>query len=423
MKKVSHQWRGVVRHALSLNTPVAEIVEKVYGKFPDHFKSKSSCKKTVQKYINEISKGTSRDGRPPPSEELEQTPEEKFDHEIQEQRTQLELQAQRKHDKALAKKMAIADFVIEGCQEQLSIRPKVEVASLATRIEKVATDNSLAPTQEQVMVLELSDIQAGTLITKESTGGLNEFNWDILCKYFDNLFVGVQEVTRALQMSSPITKLHIHMLGDIVEGSQIFPGQEQHICKDLFHQAIGVVGLIEDFILKCLTLFDEIHITAVCGNHGRVGKKGENPHWVNWDRIVYEFVKRELVNYPNITWKMDDSWWQIDTVFSYKFYLTHGDDIRCWAGIPYYGVDRSAQRETELLRLANEWYDYFMIGHLHTPSIIPGVATTKFINGCFPGGTIFSMKNMGVASRPQQWLLVVHPKWGVTYNCPIYLNR
>ena len=403
MKTNAQLWRELVLALLSSNTPVVDIIDQVYLQYPQCFKSKESCTKTVRKFMNAT--------KPP-------TPS-TFDEQIQQQRQQLEHKAQLKHDKALAKKMAIADFVIEGCQDALRARP---LLTTPLALAKVPVPISTSP-QEQTIVLELSDIQAGTLITKESTGGLNEFNWEILCEYFDNLFIGVQEVTQALQHSSPITKLHVHMLGDIVEGSQIFPGQEQHICKDLFHQAMGVTQLIEDFLIKCLSLFKDIHITAVCGNHGRVGKKGENPHWVNWDRIVYEFVKRELSNYPNITWKMDDSWWQIDTIYSYKFYLTHGDDIRCWAGIPYYGVDRSAQRETELLRMANEWYDYFMIGHLHTPSIIPGVATTKFINGCFPGGTIFSMKNMGVASKPQQWLLVVHPKWGVTYNCPIYLNR
>ncbi len=395
------KWRNFAQALMAQNLSKQDVCEQVYTQFSSCFKGEKSGKTTIMKFLNSISKEAS-------------TPK-TFDDEIVEQRSKLEEQAQKKHDKTLAKKMAIADFVIEGCTSALQERPYPEIG--------FNLPESKGNKDEQIMVLELSDVQAGTLITRESTGGLNEFNWEILCQYFDNLFIGIQEVTSALQKSTTITTLHIHMLGDIVEGSQIFPGQEQHICKDLFHQAMGSVQLIEDFLVKCLSLYQKIHITAVCGNHGRVGKKGENPHWVNWDRIVYEFIKREMVKYPQITWKMDDSWWQIDEIFGYKFYLTHGDDIRGWAGIPYYGVDRSAQRETELLRLSNEWYDYFMIGHLHTPSIIPGVASTKFINGCFPGGTIFSMKNMGIASRPQQWLLVVHPKWGITYNCPIYLNR
>ena len=411
VNSISSLWRELVSSLLSSNTSVVSIIQQVYDTYPNHFKSFDSCSRTVKKFIRSLHPNPITPATPPAPT---------FEEQIQSQREHLESQVQKKHDKVLAGKMAIADFVIENCQEALRTRSPAHALSTLSSPPSTPSSSSSTP---QTIVLELSDIQAGTLITKESTGGLNEFNWEILCEYFNNLFIGVQEVTTALQKSSPITSLHVHMLGDIVEGAQIFPGQEQHICKDLFHQVIGVTDLIEDFLLKCLTLFDTIHVAAVCGNHGRVGKKGENPHWVNWDRIVYEFVKRELSNYPAITWQMDDSWWQIDTIYSYKFYLTHGDDIRCWQGIPYYGIDRSAQRETELLRMSEQYYDYFMIGHLHTPSVIPGVATTKFVNGCFPGGTIFTMKNMGVASRPQQWLLVVHPKWGVYYHCPIFLQR
>lgn len=378
-------WRTLALQLIP-TTPPDLICSQVYSQFSHCFKGQESAYRTIRKFINANTTPTINDLS---TQAL----------------TTMTQKAEDARTKELIKKKAIADFVIEGCLTALSQRP----------IVPPTPPPDPSPPTSQVAVLELSDIQAGTFISEESTGGLNYFNWERLVTYFDGLFQGISSLTL------PST-LHIHLLGDIVEGSQIFPGQEQHICRDLFKQVIGSVELIENFLSRCLTIFDSIKIVAVCGNHGRVGKKGENPHWVNWDRIVYEFVRREFQD-PRITWQLDDSWWQIDTIFSYNFYLTHGDDIRCWNGIPYYGVDRSAQRETELLRLHNTHYDYFCIGHLHTPAVLPGVATTKFINGCFPGGTIFSMKNMGVASKPQQWLLIVDEKWGVIAQHPIYLDR
>lgn len=395
----ARNWRKLAELMRNNGLPEGEICEAVFDKYSKCFASKESAGNTIKSFLRKIKKNEPKD----------------FGDEVNEARKKMEQSATIKKDKDLAKKMAIADFIIEGCRDALSERPYPEI--------KLNFPNYEPNTKEQTIVLELSDIQAGTFISKESTGGLNEFNWETLIQYFDNLFIGLEQLVRPLQKVIPTTSLHIHMLGDMVEDSQIFPGQEQNICKDLFHQATGTADLIENFLVKCCHIFKTISITAVCGNHGRVGKKGENLHWVNWDRVVYEFVRREMKNFNQISWKYDDSWWQIDEIYGYKFYLTHGDDIRCWAGIPYYGVDRSAQRETELLRLLNESYDYFMIGHLHTPSMLPGVATVKYINGCFPGGTIFSMKNMGVASKPQQWMLVVHPDWGVTHNCSIYLKR
>ena len=61
------------------------------------------------------------------------------------------------------------------------------------------------------------------------------------------------------------------------------------------------------------------------------------------------------------------------------------------------------------------------IGHFHTPSELAGVTTEKFINGCWPGGTIYSMKGLGAANTPIQKLFAVHPKQGVTYRYPIRL--
>ena len=149
-------WRDLVSSLLSSNTPVVNIIDQVYKAYPKHFKSKDSCGETVKKFIRKI--------RPSKTK----TSANDFDEQIQTQREHLETQVQKKHDKVLAGKMAIADFVIENCKDALRERSPSKALSVLSKMPKRKTgSDELGPNSStpQTIVLELSDIQAGTLIT------------------------------------------------------------------------------------------------------------------------------------------------------------------------------------------------------------------------------------------------------------------
>ena len=133
-------------------------------------------------------------------------------------------------------------------------------------------------------------------------------------------------------------------------------------------------------------------------------------------------MESELKQYDRITWQITKSWWQIDTIYGFNFLMFHGDDIRSWQGIPYYGIDRAAKNYRELLELMGLSYNYLEIGHFHVPSELSGVTTEKFVNGCWPGGSLYSMKGLVTANYPVQKLFAVHPTQGVTYRYPLRLT-
>ena len=97
-------------------------------------------------------------------------------------------------------------------------------------------------------------------------------------------------------MVAPIDSLHVHLIGDIVEGWDIFRGQTQNIDRDIGEQLLGCVDLLVKFLDRMRSLFKHIHVVGVPGNHGRIGKRGENPHYVNYDYIVYRFMEKALKN-------------------------------------------------------------------------------------------------------------------------------
>lgn len=393
-------WRERAKQLYNEGVNVNKIPAMVYEEYKSDkiFKGKSSAMNTILRYLNKTFPSKPKS----------------FEERIEDQKSAIVTKEEKKRDKALLTKVAVTDMIIDATVNALKARPLREIKPFTVHLDRTYS--------EETIVLMISDIQAGTYISSEASGGLNEYNWGILEKQFDQLYVGLEEIVTRHKKVAPIKSLHIHLIGDIVEGYDIFKGQTRQIDKEITEQAIGVKDLLCDFLQKALHLFDNIHVVAVPGNHGRIGTKGENLHYVSWDYIVYKWMESELQNYNNITWQITKSWWQIDTIYGYNFLMFHGDDIKSWQGIPYYGIDRAAKNYHELLALLGLKYNYLEIGHFHVPSELSGVTTEKFINGCWPGGSLYSMKGLVTANYPVQKLFAVHPTQGVTYRYPIKLT-
>ena len=392
-------WREVATSLQAKGLKEDEIFKRVWRDFSKSFKSEETGKRSVLRYLHSSANpGNS---------------EKSFEDDVTDMKGVIRKKAQRSREHEAVLMKAATEIIIEGVLDAIESREHYT--------PKYIEFEHNVNYSEETIVLMISDIQAGTYITKESTGGLNEYNWAVLEKQFEVLSYGLEEIVLRHKMVAPIENLHVHLLGDIIEGWDIFKGQTNSIDRDIAHQLLDVVDLLADFLDRSRTLFKHIHVVGVPGNHGRIGSKGENLHYVNYDYIVYKFLEKIFKNYPEFTWQISESWWQIDSIYDYNFLMFHGDDIRGWQGIPYYGIDRAAKNYRELLEIIGLSYDYLEIGHFHMPSELSGVTTEKFINGCWPGGTIYSMKGLGAANTPIQKLFAVHPRQGVTYRYPIRL--
>jgi hypothetical protein len=110
----------------------------------------------------------------------------------------------------LVKERAIKDIIADKMISAIQILEPIEIKPLI-----IPHKSSY---KEEEIVLQLSDIQAGTYISKEATGGLNEYNQDILKEQFNKLLNAIVSIISRQKKVAPINKLNIHMLGDMVEG-------------------------------------------------------------------------------------------------------------------------------------------------------------------------------------------------------------
>jgi hypothetical protein len=333
---------------------------------------------------------------------------------IKQEKEKLIAQNEKKIFSDLVHERAMKDIIADKMSSAIQILPEIKIKSLSLPCNKSYS--------EEEVVLQISDIQAGTYIDKKTTGGLNEYNKDILKEQFNKLLKAMVSIISRQKQIAPIKKLNIHCLGDMVEGIDIFIGQAQHVDQDLYNQMFVLADLMCWFFIELLYLFDEIEVSCIGGNHGRVGKKGENPHWVNWDVYLYKYIEIKLQNYKKIKFNIPLSWWYLDTIKGWNFLMLHGDDIKAFNGIPYYGIDRADAKWTQLLASKGLSYTYMELGHFHSASELSTVNGEKIMNGCWPGGSMFSLKSLMTSGRPRQNMFGVHPERGATWRYPIWLD-
>jgi hypothetical protein len=118
----------------------------------------------------------------------------------------------------------------------------------------------------------------------------------------------------------PVRELRVWLLGDLVEGELIFPGQSHRIDASLYRQvAVDGPRILAGFLRSMLGAFERVHVTAVIGNHGAIGgpvRREMHPE-TNADTMLYRIVSQIVVD-PRLTWDIADpagerGWYAIDT--------------------------------------------------------------------------------------------------------------
>ena len=122
-------------------------------------------------------------------------------------------------------------------------------------------------------------------------------------------------------------------------------------------------------------------IYYVGGNHGRVGKKGENEYHVNFDVFMYKYMHTKFDIFKikdrvdNVQSNFNLLWFDLVSVFKghkgpvkdtgWLNLLHHGDGIPMHFGIPFYGLARSGAKYDKMLQ---QHIHYRHLGHFHESS-------------------------------------------------------
>jgi hypothetical protein len=245
----------------------------------------------------------------------------------------------------------------------------------------------------------------------------------------------VMQLTDIQRADHPVKKLRVYILGDIVEGELIFPGQAHLIDASLYRQ-VTVDGprIMGNFLRKMLTHFEEVHVVAVIGNHGALGGKSRRDYdpETNADRMLYRIVQHIFADETRITWEIPDggrerNWYAVDRIGdAFEAFLFHGDQIKGQLGFPWYGYGKKVQGwangAVPEISGSTVRHREFISGHFHQAVVFPLNMLTVRVNGSTESQNTYAIEQLAATGRPCQWLLFVHPMRGLSAEYRVWLD-
>ena len=311
----------------------------------------------------------------------------------------------------------------QAAKEKVAVDRLVAAATDAIRAaDPVTPPPKVTPSApsgtEHTLVALLSDVHVGEVVRPEETNNLSAYDMELFDERMDIWTNKVVDLVSLRRSQLYIPKLELFMLGDIVSGD-IHEELENTNAGSIIDQVVTATHRIASSILVLAQHFDEITISCVAGNHGRMKRKPYYKHKqpANWDVLIGQMLRLILRHQKNVSFIIPGSHWMMREVPGCRFLLMHGDGIKGWSGIPWYGVQRAVSSFLEMIG-RDVMFDRAVMGHFHNP-----VDTENWhINGCFKGGDEFSIGAIFAANRPSQTLLYVHPRHGVVGTERVYLD-
>jgi len=105
------------------------------------------------------------------------------------------------------------------------------------------------------------------------------------------------------------------------------------------------------------------------------------------------------------------------------FLVFHGDEIKSWQGIPWYGIERAIARLRELFQAKGVMFDYAALGHMHNWAELERAVGQTMVNGSLVGGSEYSIGRLFSTSPPTQALYFMHSEHGKTWELRNDLSR
>jgi hypothetical protein len=268
-----------------------------------------------------------------------------------------------------------------------------------------------------------SDWQCGELVRPDETGGLAEFNSDIAAKRVETMAQDVYEIIKIQSKSFNVPHLNLWFLGDMMTNELIYRQQKAYVDKFRADQFMFTLNLMTEFILNMLDVFKTVNCYCVVGNHGRLDRKDEGPTWNNWDYLLYKLCKKCLVDAPLVQFQIPKSWFCVADCKGWRFVGQHGEDIKMYHRIPWYGIERDVRDMADMLWDKGQTPPYYWLyAHFHLAEQAELTHGERIMNGSLVGGSLYSVKKLKTASAPSQTFFGVNENRGITWRYNLHLD-
>ena len=215
--------------------------------------------------------------------------------------------------------------------------------------------------------------------------------------------------TKTDQMTT-LDEIVIILAGDLVEGEDIYPTQNNHIECSAIEQTQACVEALWEMILKFNKFFPNalVRIETVPGNHGRVSKTANEK--TNWDNVIYMILDMIAKKHNDGRIVMNCNF---DTFRTFKVKDKIG--MANHHGVKHTGT--SNMREKVAGWIAGKRFDFMVHGHWHEWHVGNWLGRFVMANGCMCGPDDLA-EQMGKEDTARQGYFFITPKqpiWGFSF--------
>lgn len=300
------------------------------------------------------------------------------------------------------------------------------IISLTRDVDKTSTPPWALNTKKGhdgpgVPTLFLSDVHQGEVVHPTQVNGVNSYNLKIAHKRMDTL---AESTVRLLQILSPKMEypgIVLMLGGDMVSGNihdELATTNEINTMPTV----LDLFGRLASFIATMADTFGAVFIPCVTGNHGRDTHKiwAKDRHHTSFDWLLYCFLAKHFEKDKRITFLIPDGPDAYFKIYNHRYLLTHGDQFRGGDGMigalgPIIRGDHKKRSRNGQIGME---YDTMCCGHWHQYMHL----TRLIVNGSLKGYDEYAYSNNFPFEHPQQALWLTHPKYGITYRMPVYVD-
>jgi hypothetical protein len=276
----------------------------------------------------------------------------------------------------------------------------------------------------ETLVLHLSDMHADEIVTKEETGDLEEFNFEIACRRAEVLIDTTLDFTQNVLSNYQFDNLVVLSYGDHTSG-EIHGAVSRSHYRNQFNNSLAIGQLQARMIGDLAPHFKQVDVLSVAGNHGRTTeKKDHHGAQKNWDYLITKIAQLHLQKHKNVSFTIPNAFSANIEIAGHVFNVSHGDDIKGSLGVPFYGMMR---RQGNLMKLASmsgsPQVRYSVMGHHHVAASLQDLNGELMVNGAWVGTNAYSYNSFSGYREPCQWLHGVSETHGITWRLNVNLKR
>lgn len=273
-------------------------------------------------------------------------------------------------------------------------------------------------------LLHISDLHVGEVVRADEIAGVNEYNPAIFQRRIRRLFDATIEILPRWSADSRLIGVVIAVNGDLVSGA-IHDELRRTNAIPVHEQAYLTADELTAGARKVKAKFGKVWITFTPGNHGRNTEKthAKRTSALSYDMLVGEMVRRYFEGDPDVTVLLASGPDLEYPIFGWNVFQSHGDALGTGGGKGFAGpvlpIARGAKNvEWQAYRL-HKRHDIILTAHYHTSS---NPARGVLANGSVVGFNEYANRIRAGIEPPQQWLALVHAKWGIRERCEIQLD-